>query len=153
MIDIDSDDFAILPPHFLSTNPLDDDDVLEAMQLMYPKIIEMYTATENDPTGVLLGVLASVIYHSDWIISIANQSGGYPFSCILLLNHPELLLCLKEKVTIEKSEGISRATGIPPHIEQMKLQRELLNLCQLTLERVDGLLENFVEKINTVFEE
>ena len=114
----------------------------------------MYTCTEKYLTGILFQVLASVIYHSGWIISIANESGGNPFSCIPLLNHPQLLWHLKEKVTIKKSKGISCATGIPPHIEQIiKLQRELLSLCQLSLEKADGLLDNFLEKINTVFEE
>ena len=60
---------------------------------------------------------------------------------------------LKEKVTLNKTESMSRATGIPPHVEQMKLQRELMSLCQTTLERVDNLLDGFVEKINIIFEE
>ena len=41
MIDINSDEFAVLPPHFVSTNPLMDDDIKEGLQLMYPKIIKL----------------------------------------------------------------------------------------------------------------
>ena len=31
MIDINSDEFAVLPPHFVSTNPLMDDDIKEGL--------------------------------------------------------------------------------------------------------------------------
>ena len=92
MIDINSDGFAVLPPHFIYINPLNDPDIKEAMELMYPKILEKYGDSDHNPTGVLLRVLASVIYHSDWIKEVGNQTPGHPFLCILLLNNPELLM-------------------------------------------------------------
>ena len=97
MIDINSDNFAILSPHFVSTNPLKDDDIKEALHLMYSKIIETYKNVENNPTGVLLRALASIIQNSNWIKQIANDNAGHPFLCIPLLNHPDLLSRLKER--------------------------------------------------------
>ena len=115
-----------------------------------------YKTYENalyNPTGLLLRLLASIIYHSDWITQVANKNSQHPFLCIPLLNNPELLLCLKAKVTIEMTEGMPQATVIPPHVEQMKMQRQLLTLCQQTLDKVDGLMNNFVQQMNNVFEE
>ena len=51
------------------------------------------------------------------------------------------------------TEGMPQATVIPPHVEQMKMQRQLLTLCQQTLDKVDGLMNNFVQQMNNVFEE
>ena len=82
MIDINSEDFAILPPHFISINPLDDPDIKEAINLMYPKILEKYENSDENPTGLLLRLLASVIYHSDWIKEVGNRTPGHPFLCI-----------------------------------------------------------------------
>ena len=75
------------------------------------------------------------------------------FSCIQLLNNPELLPRLKEKVTIKKTEGMPQPTVILPHVEQMKMQRELLTLCQQTLDKVNGLMDNFVQQMSTVFDD
>ena len=97
MVDIDSDEISVLPPHFSSTNPMDDNDMKEATQLMYPKILERYENTKNDTTGILLRVLSSIIYHNDWIKEAANKTAGCPFLCIPLLHNPELLIHLKEK--------------------------------------------------------
>ena len=71
MIDINSDDFAIFPPHFISTNPLQDDNIKEALYLTYPKILQTYTNTENDPTGVLLSrvtCLRNIGFHTHFKI-------------------------------------------------------------------------------------
>ena len=46
-----------------------------------------------------------------------------------------------------------QATGILLHVEQMKMQRELLTLCQLTLDKIDGMMDNFGQRMNVIFEE
>ena len=49
------------------------------------------------------------------------------------MNRLELLNRLKGKVTLEKTEGMQHATGILSHVVQMKIQKELLDVCKLTL--------------------
>ena len=44
-------------------------------------------------------------------------------------------------------------SGIPSYVEQMKLQRKLLTLCQLTLDKIDGLMDNFGQWMNVIFKE
>jgi hypothetical protein len=51
--------------------------------------------------------------------------------------HPELLRRLREKVTLEATNSLSKATGIPPHVAQLNLMTSLLQLCQSTLVKVN----------------
>ena len=44
-----SPDFAILPPHFSMTEPMLNDDIIEAMNLMYWIIIQNHGGTYIDP--------------------------------------------------------------------------------------------------------
>jgi len=100
-----------------------------------------------------LRYLASVVYQSCWILDITMKYPNHPFHGISIINKIDLLNRLKEKVTLDKTEGMQHATGIPPHVEQMKLQKQLLEVCKNTFGRVDSLLDNFGEKIKEVFEE
>ena len=59
--------FNTLPPHFKMPNPLDDEEVREAISMMYGPIINKWGNTEQDPTALLLRVLASVIHHCSLI--------------------------------------------------------------------------------------
>ena len=68
-------------------------------------------------------VLASIVHHFDWIKTLARTSTDHPFNAILLV-YRNLVDKLKVLVTIEKSDVVSKATGIPPHIKQsIKLQK------------------------------
>ena len=71
-------------------------------------------------------LLASVVYQSDFINTTAMSTGDHPFNSIPLLQEPELLLRLKDKVTTEKTDNMCHTTGVPPHVEQMRLQKSLL---------------------------
>ena len=71
-----------------------DPDIYEAMHLMYGPILDEYNKA-IDPTGLLLFVLASVIYHSPWLIKIVTRKPGHPFALIPLLNKLDLLQRLK----------------------------------------------------------
>ena len=99
-LDPNKSGFAIMPPHFIVENNLmEDDDIKKAMLLMYgPVLDKCQDNPANDPTGLLLLALASIIYHSDWLKCVVTKHHGHPFSEIPLLNDPELLSRLKEKV-------------------------------------------------------
>ena len=52
-------------------NLMEDEDINAAMQMMYGPILEKYKDNaEINPTGLLLMVLASGIYHRSWISEI-----------------------------------------------------------------------------------
>ena len=113
---------------------MDDPDIFEAMHLMYGPILDAWSGNaEIDPTGLLLFVLASVFYHSEWVQSQVTKQPGYPFSLIPFLNHPGLLNELKLKVSLDPVGQVKRVTGIPPHIENTCLCAKMLRLCEETL--------------------
>jgi hypothetical protein len=92
-------------------------------------------------TGVLVHMLASVIYTADWLIEVSSTKPGLPFSAIPLLQSPTLIARLKTKVTLEPTEQMRQATGVPPHAAQLNLITSLLNLGQTTLQKVNDQAE------------
>ena len=129
---------------------MDDPDIYQAMHLMYGPILDEYNEA-IDPTGLLLFILASVIYHSPWLIKIVTRKPGHPFALIPLLNKPELLQRLKAKVHIEAGGQVSRVTGIPPHIDNAVLCTKLLTLCKETLVEVRSLTSSVRDAVSQVY--
>ena len=100
--------FSVLPPHWTVDNPVEDADIHDALQLMYAVIITRYPSS----IAVLVRVLASVVFASDWLLATAGRHAGHPFSAVPLLQHPELLLRLRTKVTTAPTETMSKSTGV-----------------------------------------
>ena len=121
-----------MPPHFKCEDPMTNPHICEAMQLMYGPIRTIWNGTQQDPEYLLLRVLASVVYHFDWIkVTARNGNSDHPFHSIPLMFYPKLVVELQKLVTIEPSCHIKEASGIPPHVEQsIKLQ----NLLELVTE-------------------
>jgi hypothetical protein len=137
--------FSVLPPHWTVDDPVNDPDIEDALQLMYGVII----AQHPNSIRVLLRALASVTYASDWLLTTSGRYPGHPMSAVPLLQNPELLIRLKTKITIEPSNSLSTATGIPPHVMQLNMMTALLELCQTTLLRVN---EHATVVRETIFE-
>jgi hypothetical protein len=131
-LDPNSSKFSILPPHWNVPSPFEDVDIKEALHLMYPNILKRFPLS----TGVLVRLLASVVYAADWLIEFASTKPGHPFNGIPLLQNPLLLARLKAKVTLETTDSMRHPTGVPPHVAQMNLLTSLLELCQITLQKV-----------------
>jgi hypothetical protein len=125
--------FSVLPPHWTVDDPVHDPDIEDALQLMYGVII----AQHPNSIAVLVRLLASVTFASDWLLASSAQYAGHPLSAVPLLQNPELLNRLKMKVTIEPTNSLAISTGIPPHVKQLNLMTSLLELCQTTLLRVN----------------
>ena len=125
--------FAVLPPHWTVDNPVRDPDIEDALQLMYGVII----ARHPNSIAVLVRLLASVAFASDWLLASSALHPGHPLSAVPLLQNPELLNRLKTKITIEPTNSLAVSTGIPPHVKQLNLMTSLLELCQTTLLRVN----------------
>ena len=144
-LDANLSTFSVLPPHWTVENPVDDPDINDALHLMYGVIIEKHPGS----IAVLVRVLASVTYASDWLLAMSGRYPGHPLSAVPLMQNPELLSRLKEKVTIESTDSLSTATGVPPHVSQLNLMTSLLQLCQTTLLRVT---ESATTVRETIFE-
>ena len=105
-----------------------------AMEIMYGPILAVWANTPHDPTGLLLRLLANVVYHFDWIKSVARTRTDHPFNSIPLFFHLEIVDALKEMVTTEPSSVIREATGIPPHVEQSVKMQKLLEIATQCLD-------------------
>jgi hypothetical protein len=133
-LDPNDSKFSTLPPHWNLESPVNDDDVKEGLAIMYGVIATNHPAS----IGVLVRLLASVTYASDWLRETAAKSNpGHPFFAVPLLQNPELLSRLKAKVTVEPTRFMSTATGVPPHVKQINVMASLLTLCQTTLVKVN----------------
>ena len=86
----------------------------------------------SNVTALLLRCLGSIVHHSDALLEIIKEkNGAHPFASIPILTRPNLLHELKQLVTMDISENIRRATGIPPHIEAVKKLDQLVDLVEL----------------------
>ena len=93
--------FSVLPPHFTMMNPMADENVKEAMHLMYGPILVQWADSDQDPTTLLLRVLASVVYNFDWIKKTAAARTDHPFNSIPLMFKHDLVETLKGLISIK----------------------------------------------------
>ena len=67
-LDPNEPELSILPPHFsMEGDPMINQDIAEAMKLMYSPIMKKRCGIDKDPISVSLKCLASVIYNSKWL--------------------------------------------------------------------------------------
>ena len=125
--------FATLPPHF--TEGMENTYIHEGMRCMYGPILDYHT----NSCGILLLCFASVVFHADFLIDIASKKPGHPLSLLPIFHNDVLLKELQKLVVLDSDRIIS--TGIPPHIEQIKL-----------LEKVYTVVQQSVEALNTQIE-
>ena len=139
--------FNVMPPHFKCDDPMSNPDVQEAMYMMYRTIIDTWKNTLQDPDCLLVRLLASVVYHLEWIKAMGRTRSDHPFNTIpLMFASPKLIDALTKLVTIEPSIHMKEASGIPPHVEHsIKLQ----NLLEMAAECIT-LLKNQVTDIKKV---
>ena len=148
-------DFAVLPPHFPQgmTHPL----IAEAMGICFGNIIELY-ANENGGgggglVGVLLLFLGSLVYHMDTFIRpFVESNPRHPFSAIPLLQYPDLLCELQAMVTVDATPNIPYATGIPPHIEQLKTMNVVLEKVTKLTDTMVNMTDDIKEAITEAIE-
>jgi hypothetical protein len=72
---------------------------------------------------------------------------------IPLLSNPDLLQDLKELVTLEPEGQVKDASSIPPHIQNAKMVRKVLDTCLETLEQVKGMNQMVEESVKNAFEQ
>jgi hypothetical protein len=148
-----SDDFGTLPPHFKMSDSMANPHIREAMELMYGPILRRWAGTFNDPTGLLLRCLASLVHHSDAVKVWIRNVPGHPFSRLALFHDDLLLRDLKKLVTTDPTDSMKVATGIPPHVSNAILIKRVLDTCIETLKEVNKITDNVRESVKQAFEE
>ena len=83
--------FSVLPPHWTVENPVEDPDIGDALRLMYGVILVKHPSS----IGVLLRVLASVVYASDWLLEMSGRHQGHPFHCYSIVAEPRATFSLE----------------------------------------------------------
>jgi len=81
-------EFNVPCPHWKEP---DDPIVLEGICVTFGKILLSHEDTDHDPQGILTLLLASVVYHSDWILKICQENLSHAFNSILSRAAPFLL--------------------------------------------------------------
>ena len=79
--------FAILPPHWTIDDPLGNELVSKAMRMTFGPILVKYGHRSENPLGVLLQCLASIVFHSDKLLETMTQHLGHDFAKLALLLH------------------------------------------------------------------
>ena len=134
-LDPDSPSFAALPPHFVQG--MENEYIKEAMELCFGTVLEFHP----DTTWMLLRLLASMVHEREYLNHVRAIVPNHPFTGIPILTRPNLLGELAKLVTMNPSEKIPRATGIPPHVNQLRMLRNLLDVCGKTFEQVGSLFD------------
>ena len=135
-LDPDSDTFGILPPHFklAEEKALQNEHIREAMDLCFGPIIKEW-GPKCAIEGILLLLLASIVYHSEFLLSFIAANSAHPFLSIPVLQRIDLLNKLKEMVTIKPAGDVLTPTGVPRHVKMMKKLTEMFSKidCCMTL--------------------
>jgi hypothetical protein len=149
-------EFAVLPPRFIVG--MDNEDVKAAMLMCYGSL--MHDSDEvneagvppRSAVGILLMLLASVVYQSDWLLQTAADNPGHSFGSIPVLTCGDLLMRLKQLVTTDQTAAV-KPTGIPPHVVQMQKSDTLVGICKETLSEVQALSGKVKEDVQQAINE
>ena len=135
-LDLTSSDFAILPPHFIDLNDVD-----------FAQILPVDALSVENP-GFLSAIpflIASVIYHWDWIKATLPPRHSIFYSKIVTLG---LVSAWKSKVSIVSDyQADIRPTGIPMVIAIAKSVDRLSNVTMEKFEAVFEVIEELPERI------
>jgi len=94
-----------------------------------------------------------MVWHSPFLLQTVAEIPGHPFSALPLLNNCALLSQLKDLVTLDPVGHIKNATGIPPHIEQALLTRQVLDTCIATVNQVQTMTQDVKVAIGEAIEQ
>ena len=110
-------------------------------------------STHPEYKWLLVRLLASLIYHEDYLQKVVTAIPSHPFSSIPILNNIELTTYLKKFISIKPSVVIPIPTGIPPHVKQIKKLEKLTRYSSETLKVVKNLLPKIESSVKVAIEE
>ena len=145
--------FATLPPHWNLRNPLNNQHIMKAMDMMFSPVLEAYKRKANDPTAILLRCLACVVHHSVEIKKTMLQYPGHGFVKITILHDEELLVELRMLVTTEPTVGVmTTPTGVPPHVELATNVQKLLSMVTQLVNSLGTQTNGLIDAVKTAIE-
>ena len=144
-LDPNDSSFAVLPPHWKDpTHPA----VERGLQICFRKVLDAHRNESHDPTGLLRLLLASIVHHSTWITSVCSARPDHPFHGLALFDNHELLGELKsEHLTLEPTQQVPLATGVPAHIDHAVALKKVFDLCTQIDLKLDRHSETLRESI------
>ncbi|KAL7538044.1 hypothetical protein ACHAXR_008244 [Thalassiosira sp. AJA248-18] len=146
LLDPNDVSFEILPPHW--KDPCHQS-VLDGIKLTFRDVLIKHGDTIHDPTGLLSLLLASIVHHSTWLLSICSKYPDHPFHSIPILNNTALLEKLKnDHLTLEPNSHVPIPTGVPPHVSHSKAIKEVLEVCTATNESVSKFQDNLDKAVS-----
>jgi hypothetical protein len=146
--------FASLPPHWRLVNPLANERVALAMEMMYGRILTRHKNTADDPTAMLLRCLACIVFHSEAILATMIANPGHDFCKLSILHNPGLLHDLRLLVTTAPTEGVmATPTGIPPHVELASQLKEILQTVTEVVCSLKDQTARIIEVVKTTIDE
>jgi hypothetical protein len=138
--------FSSLPPHWKLVNPMENERVALAMEMMYGRIMHHHQNTPDNPLAMLLRCLACIVHHSRSILAAMVANPGHDFAKLPILHDQDLLRDLRLLVTTQPTPGVmATPTGIPPHVELASQLQEILT-------NVGSLVSNFSEQTTRISE-
>ena len=145
LIDPEDEMFATLPPHWKDEmHPA----VRRGIEITFGKLLTCHVNTDHNPIGVLSFLLASMVHHSDFLYEEIHKHAAHPFLNIPLLNDANLLMELKEQVTLEPTDTVKFATGVPPHVTHSKAIKEVLCVSIANSNRLDKFAADLKEAVS-----
>jgi hypothetical protein len=135
LIDPEDDHFDTLPPHWKDEfHP----SVRRGIKITFGKVLSCHEHTDHNPLGLLAFLLASIVHHSDWLFQEMGKHPGHHFYSIPVLNDHVLLKELKEQLTLEQTDTVPAATGIPPHVSHARAISKVFNICMSNKDALDN---------------
>ena len=83
--------FGGLPSHWILSNPIENEDILRAMNMLFGPIMRKHRGRDYDPTAMLLRCAACIVYHSDSLLDEMVCHPGHDFTKIAILHDKDLL--------------------------------------------------------------
>ena len=138
--------FACLPPHF--TAPTTNIHIERAMVGMFGDVLENHPSARS----ILSLCLASIVFHSEFLQEIIQNSRGHPFETLFILQDESLLAELKKMVSTKESQEM-KPTGIPPHVNQMIAMKEMHASLHSIIENFNTQTVNIVNAVKDAIHE
>jgi len=153
-LDPDSDNFDVLPPHFILgyEHALKDESIKEAMEICFGPILKAW-GDKCGLAGIFLLLLASIVYHSEFLLQHTAEKSAHPFLDIPILQRTELLEKLRSLVTLDPRGDIVWATGVPRHSKMMKKIVATLDVVKACMEKMDTVNDTLPSRIKDAIDD
>ena len=72
-------------------NPIENEDILRAMNMLFGPILHKYNGCDYDPTAMLLRCAACIVYHSYSLLNQIMTYPGHDFIKIIIIHDKDIL--------------------------------------------------------------